>query len=382
MESSKDLIIKHLKANRGKEIPVSEISDKYNLKPNTISNAIKELNYKGEIVIERRQLRRGRYTVIWLRGDSIQYPYVHEKEKIDVRVINYFRENENREISFRELTSFFGNNIVESRLTESAMKKALNGLIGKKKIEPRTELHLDNNQFIINPDDRFIIKGVKVIPETQFKIPCDVAQIHELVNYLKSNEYDHAAFIDMISPFTINNQTFVTCLISPLMIEVGELWAQAKISIAEEHVISNRIEKLIVDRINHVRSSNVKSTIILTPVEGEQHVISLLCLELIFSDIGYKVINMGRPLPVRSVIQFINGVGEKSLWLFISITLRTYIGTLQHNLESIRNAFNEDIKIAIGGQGLIEKNRNEFPEADVIVINEQDFQKFIDFMLK
>jgi hypothetical protein len=41
MASSKDLIIKHLKANQGREKPVSEISELYGLKPNTISNAIK-----------------------------------------------------------------------------------------------------------------------------------------------------------------------------------------------------------------------------------------------------------------------------------------------------------------------------------------------------
>ncbi len=380
MESSKDLIIKHLKANRGKEIPVSEISERYNLKPNTISNAIKELNYKEEIVIERRQLRRGRYTVIWLRGDSIQHPYIHETEKIDLRVLNYFRENENREISFRELIQFFGNNIVESRLTESAMKKALEGLIRKKKIDPRTKLDFENDQLTINPSDKFSIKGVKIVPETQIEIPCDAAQIHELIGYLKSTEFDYTTFVKMITQFIKNNQTFVTCLIIPLMIEVGELWTQTKITIAEEHVISNRIEKLIIDRITHVSSPNRKGTIILTLVEGEQHVISLLCLELIFSDIGYHIINIDRPLPVRSVIQYIKEIGEKPLWLFVSITLRSYIGTLQHNLESIRNTFDDKIKIAIGGQGLIEKNRNEFPEADVIVINEQDFQNFVEFM--
>lgn len=380
VESSKDLIIKYLKANRGKETPVSELSKRYSLKPNTISNAIKELNYKEEISIERRQLKRGRYTVIWLRGDSIQHPYVHEKEKIDLRVLNYFRENENREISFRELIQFFGNNIAESRLTESAMKKALEGLLRKKKLDSRTKLVFENNQLIINPSDKFVIKGVKVIPETQVQIPCDAAKIHELIGYLKSTEFDYTTFVEMISQFIKNNQTFVTCFIVPLMAEVGELWTQTKITTAEEHVISNRIKKLIIDRINHVRSSNRKCTIILAPVEDEQHVISLLCLELIFSDIGYHIINIGRPLPVRSVIRYIKGIGENPLWLFMSITLRAYIGTLKHNLESIRNTLDDSIKIAIGGQGLIEKNRNEFPEADVIVINAQDFQNFVEFM--
>ena len=189
MESSKDLIIRHLKANRGKEIPVSEISESFNLKPNTISNAIKELNYKEEIVIERRQLKRGRYTVIWLRSDSIQYPYVHENERIDLRLHNYFRDNENREISFRELTQYFGNNIDESRLSNLSLKNALQKLIEKNKIELRTELLLEEDQLIIKPEDKFLITGAKVNLEEIILIPCDATQMHELIEYLKSSEY-------------------------------------------------------------------------------------------------------------------------------------------------------------------------------------------------
>ncbi|MFX1516655.1 MAG: cobalamin-dependent protein [Promethearchaeota archaeon] len=380
MESSKDLIIKYLKANRGKEIPVSEISENYNLKPNTISNAIKELNYKGEIVIERRRLNRGRYTVIWLSGDSIHYPYVHEKERIDLRLHNYFRDNDDREISFHELTQYFGNNITDSRLSDLGLRNTIQELIEKNKIESRTELLFEDNKLIIKPEYKFSIKGAKVTPEESISIPCDTVQIHQLIEYLKSSKYDFSILKKKVSQFMKNNQTFITCLITPLMIEVGELWAQTKISTAEEHVISNRIQKMIIDRINRIKVSEGRGTIILASVEGEQHVISLLSLELIFSDLGYHTINIGRPLPIRSIIQYIKELEKKPQWLFMSITLRAYIGTLQRNLESIKNVFHNDIKIAIGGQGLIEKNRNEFPEADVIVINEQDLQEFVHFM--
>ena len=133
------------------------------------------------------------------------------------------------------------------------------------------------------------------------------------------------------------------------MIKVGELWTQTKITTAEEHFISNRIEKVIIERINQVEEVlNRRRTIILTSVEGEEHVISLLCLELMFSDIGYKIINIGLPLPVSSVVHYTKGLSGKPHWLFMSVTLRAYIGPFQRNLESIKSAFNDDIKIAIG----------------------------------
>lgn len=78
-KSTKDVILEYLKLNHGREIAVSEISEKFNFKLNRISNAIKELEFTGQIVIERRPLKKGKYTVIYLRGDTITEYATHER---------------------------------------------------------------------------------------------------------------------------------------------------------------------------------------------------------------------------------------------------------------------------------------------------------------
>jgi len=82
---ARDQILSYLRRNRGKEVPVSELASNLNLKRSTISNAIKELNLQGHIEIERRSLKRGRYTVVYLTGDLIQESYVHKNEIIKIK---------------------------------------------------------------------------------------------------------------------------------------------------------------------------------------------------------------------------------------------------------------------------------------------------------
>ena len=82
-KSTKDIILEYLKLNHGREIPVSEISETFNFKLARISNAVKELELSKQIVVERRPLKKGKYTVIRLTGDMITQFATHERDIIE-----------------------------------------------------------------------------------------------------------------------------------------------------------------------------------------------------------------------------------------------------------------------------------------------------------
>ena len=82
-KSTKEIILDYLIQNHGREVPVSEISKKFNFKLARISNAIKELKLAREIVVERRPIKKGKYTVIWLTGDVITEFASHERDIVE-----------------------------------------------------------------------------------------------------------------------------------------------------------------------------------------------------------------------------------------------------------------------------------------------------------
>lgn len=305
---ARDRIFRYLRQNRGREVPVSDFTSKFGLKRTTISNAIKELNLQGLIEIERRPLKRGRYTVIYLTGDLIKEPYVHKNE-----------------------------------------------IMREKKISGE-------------------IKRIEKFPVLE------TATQEEMIKYLKSPNYNADEFLVSIESMFPDSISFIAEFVTPLMHEVGVKWAHTILSTAEEHVISNRIEQLIVAKIATSEDNGERGTVILVPVEGERHVISLLSLEYILRDLNYKVINIGRALPIRSLIQYIKDLPEVPDWIFMSITLPAYLGTIKRNLEYLYNIFKDQIRIAIGGQGISEKERNLFPEADVVAIDREDLIKFIELL--
>lgn len=305
---ARERILTYLRQNRGREVPVSELASTLGLKRTTISNAIKELSFQELIKIERRSLKRGRYTIVYLTGDLIKEFYVHKdeilKEKMEFEPIKQDKKAES-------LKSFNTEDMISTLMSPG-----------------------------YNPDE-----------------------FHSMVDSL---------FPDSIS--------FTTDFVTPVMQEVGSQWALINISTAEEHVISNRIEQLILSKIPQNDGNGKRGLVILVPVEGERHVINLLCLEYILREINYSVINLGRALPIRSMIQYIKDLPKLPDWIFISITLPAYLGTMKRNLEYLKSVFKDQVRIAIGGQGISQKERNIFPEADVITINREELLEFIDLL--
>ncbi|MFX0015993.1 MAG: HTH domain-containing protein [Promethearchaeota archaeon] len=305
---ARDRIFRYLRKNRGREVPASELASRLDLKRSTISNAIKELNLLGLIEIERRPLKRGRYTVIYLTEDLIKEPYIHKNEILK-------RKKESKERRNEEISPFF-----------------------------------------------------------------ESATMADTIKYLKSPNYNTEEFFIKIDSIFTDRISLITDFITPLMHEVGEQWARTDLSTAEEHVISNRIIQLIDARMPTNDNIEKKGLVILVPVEGERHVISLLALEYILRDLKYNTINLGRALPVGSLIQYIKTLPMLPDWIFMSVTLPTYLGTIRRNLEYLYDNFNDQIRFAVGGQGISENERNLFPEADVVAINKEDLMNFIKIL--
>lgn len=307
MESSKEVILHYLRLNRGREIPVSEIKEKCELKLSTISNAIKELQYLKLIQIERRPLKRGKYTVIRLRNDFVESRYIHPKE-----------------------------------------------------YQPPINNAMTKSELIFQDD-------------------VDKSLLDSYIGQLISKDYNLIKFTEEITEKYPNNFQLVVTFITPLLIEVGRKWEGGFLTTAEEHIISSRLENFIISLIP-INMNSGGGTMVLVPVEGEEHIMGLIILEMLLVEKGYHVINLGRQLPIKSLIQYIDGLKIKPDWILFSITLEAYVGTLLREIREIKDHFKNRFKIAVGGQG-IQNHQNCFIEVDTIVTSNDQLYKFLNQIL-
>ena len=182
---------------------------------------------------------------------------------------------------------------------------------------------------------------------------------------------------ELVDPYYDNYFTLITEIIKPMLYEIGKMWEQEDITVAEEHLMSARLEKFLIDLIaNESRRKN--KTIILSPVENEYHTIVLLAIELLLMERGYNVINLSRSISILSIIDFIKKMKVKPDWLFFSITMESYVNNLKQDIRLIREEFKSGIlKIAVGGQGIKNLESNNFIGVDRLIKTDNDLQELI-----
>lgn len=301
MPSTKDLILDYLRSKRDSEVPVSELVETLHLKRPAISNAIKELELKDLITVERRPLRRGKYTVMHLKGHQIKHRYTHPKE--------------------------------------------------------------------FNPPEKRLTPPVSP-PQPEKQISDDV--ITHLIHEALADDFSLQAYLDLLGLYGKNTFEIVADLLMTTLAQVGMKWAENHLSPAEEHVITTRFEKLVTELINTKQLKNRQDLgkIMLVTVEGEHHKFTLLTLEVLLVERGYKVINLGGDLPMEDIVGYVRQ--EEPNWILISITMPAYIGTLRRVVKALDEEF-PGLKIAVGGQGVSsEEERNSLPEADYVIPAQRD----------
>lgn len=364
-------IILSLRKNRKIIVHYDELKNEFKVDNSKIKGIISRLIEKGFITEEETESSHPVFKVV----SSQDF------------ILNYLRKNRNREIPVSEIVknSFLKRNTISNAIHELQLKNLieicrrplkrgrytviwLTGDIITEKYRHKDELV--EEEFIEEKFQKRLSKEPVIIDRN----------LNEDISYLSSNSYDHVEFFKNLLPLTHDIFTFVTGYLSPLMTQVGNLWESAELSTVDEHIISARMEKIMIELIN--QRNNIKGeVIILVSVEGEFHTLSLLALELLFTDYSYYVINLAKPLPIKALIRYLQEKGTPK-WIFLSITQSIYRGTLKRDIILLRKEFGDTVGIVIGGKGLLEEDRNKFPGANNVIITPEDLFQFFTSSFK
>ena len=121
---------------------------------------------------------------------------------------------------------------------------------------------------------------------------------------LDSLEFNESNFEKLISELILKigfSETYKNILM-PLLSKLGVLWTIGDIYPANEHFLSNLINKKMYASIDSVKTdlSQNKKVLLFTP-PWEDHNICLLYAEYIFKKSGYSTINIGQAISINSL---------------------------------------------------------------------------------
>ena len=125
-------------------------------------------------------------------------------------------------------------------------------------------------------------------------------------------------------------------IIRSALVRVGELWEEGKISVHEEHLVSQALTEAMIRVAPELRRkpSNGLSAAFAC-LEGELHDIGLRCLAYSFESEGWKIHYIGANTPTDSILSFTEGLKPDLFALSF---------TMVDEIEKIKNDFLKNIR--------------------------------------
>ena len=155
----------------------------------------------------------------------------------------------------------------------------------------------------------------------------------------------------------IGLQRFYVESVTSVMTETGRLWYNKEIGIAQEHMVTNQMKK-IIQMYNHKIEMKglIEGLVVICNPEGDDHSMSNLVLEGLLKIRNYRVTNIGgnwymgekTKATNKSIIDF--AIHARPDIVFISVTIARYLFNAKIIAKELAKAL-PDSKIFLGGLG-------------------------------
>ena len=154
-------------------------------------------------------------------------------------------------------------------------------------------------------------------------------------------------------------------IIFPSLVEIGELWSQGEMSIAEEHLCTQIIKStmfFIDQKVKYKNTNGLKA--VLACVKGETHYIGAKMFADFLTWDGWKCDFLGQDTPPGTISDWVANVNPSIVGL--SICIGDHFDNLVDTINQIRSN-NQQNQIVVGGI-LSDDQKKRLNEMDVINI--------------
>lgn len=103
----------------------------------------------------------------------------------------------------------------------------------------------------------------------------------------------------------------VQAVLAPVLREVGTRWSDGRMSIAQEHLLSTCVERLMYFELQRDWQSRGGTPLICGCLSGEQHGLGSLLMGYLASTAGYAVHYVGVDLPPQEMLRLIQRTGAR-----------------------------------------------------------------------
>jgi MerR family transcriptional regulator, light-induced transcriptional regulator len=144
---------------------------------------------------------------------------------------------------------------------------------------------------------------------------------------------------------------FYCDILTPVLHEIGRLWASGEVGVEDEHLASN-VAAGIVGRLGPRFASRgrTKGTVVIAMPAGERHDLGMAMLADILRSEGYRVLNLGADTPAPALLSALDGLDDLSA-VALGIVDHERLDAAASLIASIRDAVGS-APVLVGGAAI------------------------------
>jgi methylmalonyl-CoA mutase cobalamin-binding subunit len=116
----------------------------------------------------------------------------------------------------------------------------------------------------------------------------------------------------------LDAQTLYERVVSPVLVEVGARWERGELSIAQEHLLSERLELAVRASLRAIERRD-GPMVLLACVDLEQHVLGMLGAALRFAQSGAHVVVLGAMTPPSALAEAVRSMAPRLVGLSMCV---------------------------------------------------------------
>ena len=142
---------------------------------------------------------------------------------------------------------------------------------------------------------------------------------------------------------------FIDSVAAPFLRSVGDAWHAGTLSVAQEHLATAVVQRIVNETAPLLTGAGGKPTIVIATLEGERHANGALMAAAIAASEGWKVIYLGADLPATEIAGM--ATQTKARAVAISMVAPDRKSRISTEVRQLRKQLSAETTLVIGGAG-------------------------------
>ena len=180
-------------------------------------------------------------------------------------------------------------------------------------------------------------------------VPTDNPQVEALFDAVQAMDTDQIRRLLRDSLEHLGWKPFLQQVVALLLDRVGMAWAEGKIGIHHEHLLTEVLEDFLRELRLECRTSPGRGCVMLCTLPGERHRLGLLMAALAYAAQGTRTELLGVDLPVASIAQAAKAL--KADRIAVGLSIQSAGESTRRLLMDLQERLPAGCRLIIGGQG-------------------------------